>query len=160
MKIITIIIILLVSNYSNAGALIHPTIMKVEYSGLIGEKGALESVPYKLLIEFADKASVWPSNKQQISKLSALVDNSEMVISNNLYSDLIEVGISDIRISYLQFWGEKSSVEVFIPHGKSQPCENHEDNSTYYRQSKRILVFSVDGRYIKTKNKSACQSEH
>ncbi|QQX80687.1 hypothetical protein JK628_02075 [Shewanella sp. KX20019] len=157
MKIITFIITLLLSSAVNSAALVHPTIMKIEHSGLIGEKGTLKSIPYNLAVEYVNKTSVWPSNKQQLSKLSVAVDGIDMKISNKLYSNLTGVSISDIRISYIQRWGEMNSIDVFIPYGNSQPCKNHDNGNTNYLKSKRILVFSVSGDFRKTIEMHACE---
>lgn len=130
--------------------------MKIQLSGFIGEKGVLEPVPYKLTASFADKASDWPSNKQQLSELSASVNGIEMKLSTDLYKKLPGVSVSDIRLAYIQQWSEKSSVEITIPHGQHQPCENHDDGSVNYLQDKRVLVFSTSGVYRETKDMGAC----
>jgi hypothetical protein len=156
MKIFTFIIAILVSGVANSAAKVGPTTMEVEFSGFIGEKGALKPVPYQLTASFKDKASVWPSNKQQLNSLSASVNGVAMQLSSALYSKLSGVSITDIRLFYIQRWSEESSVEISIPYGQHEPCKNHDDGSVHYLQGTRILVFSTLGIYRDTKEMHAC----
>ena len=156
MKIFTFIVLVLLSCTASSAALVPPTTIEIELSGFIGEKGVLESVPYQLSASFADKSSVWPSNKQQLSELSASVNGVEMKLSTDLYRKLTGVSVSDIRLAYIQQWSEKSSVEISIPYGQHQPCKNHEDGSVNYLQDKRVLVFSTLGVYRETKDMHGC----
>lgn len=157
MKIVTFIIAILLSTAATSAALVHPIIMNIEHSGLIGEKGVLDPISYNLSVEYVDKDSVWPLNKQRISKLSVTVDDVEMKISNKLYSNLSDVTISEIRVSYMQRWGELNSIDILIPHGKVQPCKNHDSRATNYLKAKKILVFSVSGKLRDTIDQNACE---
>lgn len=157
MKTLLLFIICLFSTAIHSAALVHPTIMKMEHSGLIGEKGSLEPVPYKLTVEYADKKSVWDSNDQKISKLALVVNGTEMKLNDHLYKDLAGVHIPSITVAYVQLWGEMSSIKLYIPYGKTKSCKNHDSGVTNYLQSKEILIFSLSGNFKEAIKKHACE---
>lgn len=157
MKIFVLFITCFFSTAIYSAALVHPTIMSLEHSGLIGEKGSLEPVPYKLSVEYVDKKSTWASNEQKISRLVLVVNGVEMKLNPELYKDLTGVHIPDIKVAYIQRWSDMSSIELYIPYGKREACKNHESGAAHYLQTKEVLVFSLSGNFREAVNKHACE---
>jgi hypothetical protein len=46
MKTITLIMAIFLSGFVNSAGLVHPTVTKIDISGVIGEKGTLKSIPF------------------------------------------------------------------------------------------------------------------
>ena len=157
MKIITFVIAILLSGFVNSAGLVYPTVTKIDISGVIGEKGTLKSIPFHLVADYKDKASVWPANSQQLKRIAVSVNGVSMSISDKLYSKLTGVVLSEIRLSYIQQWSDKSSVEITIPYGETQACESHDDGTVNYLKPKMILVFAVSGAYRESKDNRPCE---
>ena len=157
MKIITFAIAILLSRFVYSAGLVNPTVTEIDIAGVIGENGTLKSIPFRLVADYKDKASVWPANRQQLKTLAVSVNGVSMTISDKLYSNLTGVILSEIRLSYTQQWSDKSSVEITIPYGEAQACESHDDGTVNYLKPKTILVFSVSGSYRESKDSPACE---
>ncbi len=145
------------SGFVNSAGLVHPTVTKIDISGVIGEKGTLKSIPFHLVADYKDKATVWPANNQQLKKLAVSVNGISMSISDELYSKLTGVVLSEISLSYIQQWSDKSSIEIAIPYGETQTCVSHDDGTVHYLKRKLILVFSVSGSYRESKDIQSCE---
>ena len=158
MKIITSFIIIMLSSVAaHSAALVYPTATQIDLAGVIGEKDTLETIPYHLAAGYIDKSSPFPLNKRELGKLDISVDGVKMSISSNHYQGLSGVMIEEIKISYIQQWGPKSTIEVAIPYGQSQLCTNHDDGSTHYRKNIKILVFFVSGGFVQSNERDACK---
>jgi hypothetical protein len=157
MKTITLIMAIFLSGFVNSAGLVHPTVTKIDISGVIGEKGTLKSIPFHLVADYKDKATVWPANNQQLNKLAVSLNGISMSISDELYNKLTGVVLSEIHLSYIQQWSDKSSVEVVIPYGELKTCESPDDGTVHHLKQKMILVFSVSGFYRESKNIQPCE---
>ncbi len=157
MKIITLLIITLLSSAVYSSALVYPTATKIDISGVIGEKGSLKTVTYRLVAGYIDKVSPFPSNQQQLDELKVSVSGTKLLVKDGQYRGLSGVDLDEIQISYIQRWSDKNTIEISLPYGERQSCTNHDDGSTHYRKTKKILLFSVSGAYIRSNEKRACE---
>lgn len=65
MKKLLLIILSATSLFVHGDALVFPTPTKIDVSGVIGEKGTIETLPYRIVSELADNTSFFPDNKQK-----------------------------------------------------------------------------------------------
>jgi len=149
--------IIMLSSSAHSAGLVYSTITQVNISGVIGEKGTLENIPFRLEAGFKNKTSNISSNKQTLGELSIFVNGVKLETHNNQYNGLFGVMLEDIQLSYIQQWSEKSTIEVLIPYGQNHLCTNHDDSSTSYNKNKKILVFSIKGEFIQSNEKLACK---
>ena len=147
----------MLSSAAQSAGLVYPTATQINISGVIGEKGTLETIPFRLMAGFKDKTSPFPSNKQTLGKLSIFVNGVKLNAPKSNYSELTGVTLKDIQISYIKQWSEKSTIEVSIPYGQNHLCTNHDNGSTYHKKNKKVLVFTIKGEFMQSNEKHACK---
>ncbi len=153
MRIITTLCLLL-PLICHSAALVHPTLTKINLTGVIGEKGVIENLNYQIIAELSDLNSVWPNNEQTLNKLTVTVAGKLFTIPASQYNGLQNVSMQKIQLSLIQKW-TSVVISLTIPFGDYKMCTNHEGNS-YNQYSKKTLNFKDTGEFIDSQIKLPC----
>jgi hypothetical protein len=153
MRLITIFCLLLPLACHSA-ALVHPTVTKINLSGVIGEKGVIEPVNYQIAAELSDFKNVWPNNTQILNKLTLSLNDIRFTIPASQYSELKNIDLHKINLSLVQNW-TSVVISLNISYGNYKMCTNHEGNSSY-EYSIKTLDFKESGEFIGSRVKLPC----